>query len=88
MEMAARIRALKIWPFNLEGAKFTAYVDHSLLVHLLQKVLHRWRVRILDTMATYPRLKIVHTAGEDNIAGGLIGIDNKIAQVLQCQIQF
>ena len=81
-ELAALIHALKIWRCNLEGAEFTVYVDHNPLVHLLQKkVLNRWQVRILDTLATYPGLKIVHIPGKDNIADGLSRIDHKIAQV-------
>ena len=80
-ELAALIHALKIWRCNLEGADFTVYVDHNPLVHLLQKVLNRWQVRILDTLATYPGLKIVHIPGKDNIADGLSRIDHKIAQV-------
>lgn len=81
-ELAALIHALKIWRCNLEGADFTVYVDHNPLVHLLQKkILNRWQVRILDTLATYPGLKIVHIPGKDNIADGLSRIDHKIAQV-------
>ena len=58
------------------------YVDHNPLVHLFQKkILNRCQVRILDTLATYPGLKIVHIPGKDNIADGLSRIDHKIAQV-------
>ena len=81
-ELAALIHALKIWRCNLEGTKFTVYVDHNPLVHLLKKkVLNRWQVRILDTLATYPGLNIQHISGKDNIADGLSRIDHKIAQL-------
>ena len=40
-----------------------------------------WQVRILDTLATYPGLKIFHIKGEGNISDGLSRIDHKIAQV-------
>ena len=81
-ELAALIHALKIWRCNLEGAEFTVYVDHNPLVHLLQKkILNRWQVRILDTLATYPGLKIVHIPGKDNIADGLSRINHRIDRV-------
>ena len=52
------------------------------MVHLLKKkILNRWQVRILETLATYPGLKIVHIPGKDNIAYGLSKIDHKISQV-------
>ena len=83
-ELAALIHALKIWRCNLEGADFTVYVDHNPLVHLLQKkILNRWQVRILDTLATYPGLKIVHIPGKDNIADGLSRINHRIDRVSQ-----
>lgn len=40
-----------------------------------------WQVRILDTLATYPGLKIFHIKGEGNISDDLSRIDHKIAQV-------
>ena len=52
------------------------------MVHLLKKkVLNRWQVRILDTLANYPGLNIQHISGKDNIADGLSRIDHKIAQL-------
>ena len=81
-ELETLIYALENWSTDLEGADFTVYVDHNRLVYLLEKnILNRWQVRILDTLATYPGLKIVHIKREDNIEDGLSRIDHKIAQV-------
>ena len=83
-ELAALIHALKIWRCNLEGADFTVYTDHNPLVHLLtKKDLNRWQVRILDTLATYPGLRIEHIPGVTNIADGLSRIDHKIAKLAE-----
>ena len=71
-ELAAVIHALKVWRCHLEGADFTVFVDHNPLTYLLEKKeLNRWQVRMLDTLATYPGLKIRHIPGKLNIADGL-----------------
>lgn len=71
-ELTALLHALKIWRCYLEGAEFTVYVDHNPLTYLLEKQqLNRWQVRILDTLVTYPNLKIQHIPGKTNIADGL-----------------
>lgn len=81
-ELAALMHALKIWRCYLEGAEFTVYVDHNPLVHLLQKrELNRWQVRILDTLATYPGLKIRHIPGRENIADGLSRIQHRLEAI-------
>ena len=71
-ELTALLHALKVWRCYLEGADFTVYVDHNPLTYLLTKPhLNRWQVRILDTLATYPGMKVQHIPGSTNIADGL-----------------
>ena len=71
-ELAAVLHALNVWRCYLEGADFTVFVDHNPLTYLLEKKeLNRWQVRILDTLVTYPGLKISHIPGKENIADGL-----------------